>query len=52
MRGYEIRRTIRTRSTADSEMECGGANIGFRLTRGTTVIGDASEKRVDESGVT
>lgn len=32
-------------------MECGGARIGFRFTRRTTVIGDASEKGVDESGV-
>ncbi len=42
----------RTRGTADSEMKRGGAKIGFGFTRRTTVIGDAGEKRVDESGVT
>lgn len=52
MREGEVEGTRCTRSTADSEMERGGAKIGFRFTRRTTVIGNAGEKRVDESGVT
>jgi hypothetical protein len=32
-------------------MECGGAKIGFRFTRRTTVIDNTSEKRMDKSGV-
>jgi hypothetical protein len=39
------------RSTADGEMQCSGAKIGFRFTRRTTFIGNTSEKWMDESRV-